>query len=505
MRIFLEFSPEQSGVHRRRLSYAFSVFCAVYGHKPVFDVQGDTADVWISYARTSSRDLDSRVVSLSDLYVARPPQESAPPPYPYERHGERTVLHYAPSAGQEPDWLGEIFEWLSCADEYSVTHRDSTRRIDFKHSYLGRHNLDVRVPYAAVAMHLLQHVLCRAIPGQTLEPASPVKSVRHFVVNTHDVDILPAGYFKSLFRICKNCLASLLVFRQPSAAALQIGKAFRMALGGLDPLDQMDHIMRREVERKLGATYFFLASHSHERDANYRIDDSHVQNLMTAATRLGMEIGLHGSYTSLDVSGRLMDEFRHLERQGFQPRGNRQHWLRFTLDRLIPAVERSGGAYDTSLGWDCIGFRGGACFAYPPYNFAEERAAAFLEIPLVIMDMSLLRTKRPKPEWFGLAADLLSTSRRYGWGGIALLWHPTAFGAGQLPREIEEIYWSLAENREKWGDSWVSGINFFRAVLKRYSDVGLLSREVSHDLQVANRLPEERQSGSREMIDEVAD
>jgi len=73
----------------------------------------------------------------------------------------------------------------------------------------------------------------------------------------------------------------------------------------------------------------------------------------------------------------------------------------------------------------------------PPYNFAEERPARFLELPLAIMDQAL----PPKAEEaFREVAKLLATSRTYGWGGISLLWHPEAFGGGQLPIGIGRTF-----------------------------------------------------------------
>jgi hypothetical protein len=55
-----------------------------------------------------------------------------------------------------------------------------------------------------------------------------------------------------------------------------------------------------------------------------------------------------------------------------------------------------------------------------------------------------------------------------------LLWHPTAFGGGQLPREVERVYWKLIDHREAWNDTWTSCIDFVRSVSDRYVKAGLL-------------------------------
>jgi len=482
MRIHLEFAPEQENLQRVRLKYAFSLFCAIYGHETVPIEQASSADVRIIYS-PAQQGIGSRpALRLSNLYRARSIREPAPAPKQFERHSRRTVLFYSPTPGAEPDWLGEIFEWVSCADEYSIRRRDALGRIDFRDSYFGRYHLDVGVPYAAVAMRFLHEALCQSLRGKRVDEDYRTGDGTHLVVNTHDVDILPAGYLGSLYRLAKYSLISLLVFRSAASAAVQAGKAMSMAMGGANPLDQSPRLLRNEVSKRVGATYFLIARQQHRRDANYRIDDPAVVELMRSVERQGMEVALHGSYSSLEHPAQLAAEFKLLREQGFEPRGNRQHWLRFTLDRLIPAVEQSGALYDTSLGWDCSGFRAGACFAFPPYNFEFERASTFLEIPLAVMEIGLVSEGIPKQNWYDHVSRVLSNSRQYGRGGISLLWHPTAFGAGQLPQEIDQLFWKLIEQRQEWNDTWVSALDFVRLESAKYIKVGLLPPEYGSEV-----------------------
>ena len=477
MRIFLDFSPEQTPTHRSRLGYAFRVFCAIYGHEPVFDAeQAQTADVWIRYAPGSIQGQQARPsLELSSLYQSRSLYEAAPPPKKFEREGESTALFYSPLPGQEPDWLGEIFEWVSSADEYSVRARDSVGRVAFAETYLGRHKLDVRVPYAAVAMRFLQQALCRLAPGAVAEPRSPVESAGHFVVPTHDVDYFPVGRLNSVHRLAKNAAISCWLYKSLVLGMKQAGMALRSAIGGPDALDQIPALARGETRRNVSASYYFLLRRYHRRDANYDLGQPSLTDFMAALERQGLEVGVHGSYTSLDEPGELAAQFDSLRARGFRPLGGRQHWLRFTLDRLIPAHERARALYDSSMGWpDRMGFRSGACFAYPPYNFEQERPATFIEIPLVMMDQSLQVGPGQESDWYNQVADLLSVSRRYGWGGISLLWHPAAFGGGWLSKEVGNVFWRLMDSRNERQETWLSATEFVRSVRQRYIEVGLL-------------------------------
>jgi hypothetical protein len=153
---------------------------------------------------------------------------------------------------------------------------------------------------------------------------------------------------------------------------------------------------------------------------------------------------------------------------------------------LIPALESAGAAYDCSLGWsNVMGYRAGACFAFPLYNFAEERASRFLEIPLVMMEQCLCVEHEP----YAAANALLDSSRKYGWGGVSVLWHPSAFDGGQLPVSVGRVYWDLLEARHELHDSWVSADTFMNKVQSRYINVGLLPEERIKQCQQRNSIP----------------
>jgi len=472
MRIFLDLVPSQTPVHRARLTYAFRLYCAIYGHEPVtVSAEARSADVWISYSEATGNQKFPRSINLANALRPRDPREPAPPPRAYAIDDEATILVHWPPNGANPDWLGEIFEWVSCADEYSITKRDSVGRVPFKSTYSGRHQLDISLPYAAIAMRLLNREISKIMPGAATQSVSPFRWGEHFIVNTHDVDFLPLDRMGSLLRLAANSAISLLSLKSPKVAAKQLWKLLLFLAGGRNPFNQVTQLAECESQRSLTASYFFIPRKKHRKDANYSLGKPDVNEIVQLVELLGMEVGLHGSFTSLDAENGLASELDYLRENGFCAAGGRQHWLRFTLDRLIASMEKTNMLYDTSLGWsDRVGFRAGACFAFPPYNFEREAAATFLEIPLVAMDQGLLEGPQ-KP--FEEAARLLATSRQYGWGGISLLWHPAAFDGVQLPEEIGNTFWKLVDNRSRWNDVWLSGADFVSQVRQRYESVGL--------------------------------
>jgi hypothetical protein len=473
MKIALEFTPAQSPEHQSRLRYAFQLFCAVYGHQPVLgNTNADTPDLRITYSSNRATRQGPKVLRLYNGYRPRPLTSPAPRPRSFSKNGSTTVLFYPPEDSAEADWLAEIFEWTSCADEYSVRARDSVGRIPFEESVFGRYKLDQRKPYAALAMWFLQDAISKLFPAAEEKARAPDTNLTHAIVCSHDVDFIPLGYLSTLGRLVKNSFVGLQ--ESPMLAFSIARRTARFALGGINPLHNIEQLASSEQISGVSSSFNFIVRHGHRRDANYRIESRAVIALARRLQLMGMEIDVHGSYTSLDTDDGLAREFEVLQQHGFRPLGSRQHWLRFSLDRLIPAVETAGALFDTSLGWqNRIGFRAGACFPFPPYNFSEERPARFLELPLAVMDQALSPNKE---EAFSEAAKLLATSRMYGWGGISLLWHPAAFGGGQLPIGIGYTFYDLVNARSEWQDTWLSAGEFVRKVCNRYVEVGLIAR-----------------------------
>lgn len=480
MRIHLELPIDASSVLSARITYAFRLFCAIYGHEPFVNRTGHpTVDVVISYLTRAGHSAQPAVL-LTNGYRARDPHQPAPSPIHYTDGTNHTLLHYAPLNGRSPDWLGEIFEWVSCADEYSVTRYDEVDRPLFSATYAGAHGISTHVPYAAIAMQCLQRQICRAVPRAEEKPRAPeglgTSLSAHYIIPTHDVDYFSVSRLHAINRLARNAVISSVLANRPILGMRQAMHAARIAAGTAeDPLDTIAVLAHEERRRGIAATYNFLVRHAHRLDATYTIDHEGVVPTMHWLQSQGMEIGLHGSYTCLDTPLGFNHELDAMRAHGFHPQGVRQHWLRYTLDRLIPAVERAGLRYDTSIGWSArVGFRAGACFAFPPYNFAEERPAAFLEIPLVMMDQALRSPHNSVEEMLVVAEQALSESRRFGWGGISVLWHPTAFGSGWLPSEIGDIFWRLADARSDLGDRWMTAAEFTEAIGHRYVEVGLL-------------------------------
>jgi hypothetical protein len=224
-----------------------------------------------------------------------------------------------------------------------------------------------------------------------------------------------------------------------------------------------------------------VADGEHRRDPGYRIAQI-APDLVDAATR-GFSVGLHASYSSIVENASLCGEATALRLAvGHKPQGTRQHWLRFDRHgKLFHAVEQAQLAYDSSLGFpESCGFRNGASFAFPPYDFGKEQPHNFLEIPLVMMDGSLAMMARATRQHPQVLADaVLAESRKWGWGGVGILWH-NPMEPIQVPENVNRVFWACAASRKKVGEEWMSADRFLSAALGRFQSAGLL-KEIPFD------------------------
>jgi hypothetical protein len=180
------------------------------------------------------------------------------------------------------------------------------------------------------------------------------------------------------------------------------------------------------IERRLGfnASYFFQAG---DRDAGtrYSLSEPRVQSFIYDLLNEGFEVGLHGSYRSAFDEARFLQEKRALAAVIEQePVGHRQHYLRMEYTVTLPIYERAGVKYDATLGYaEHEGYRNQFSYPYHPYHHGEDRAFRFLELPTVIMDVTLgsYRELSAAQAWQVIERWLERTCLRRGC--LTLLWH----------------------------------------------------------------------------------
>lgn len=447
----LAFAPDVDRRLRARIDHAFATFRAVFGYP-----RGGAS---VRYG-----------VDLPAGYRPRDLGEAAPVPDRLPVPGldiPGGFPRFHPPGEGSIDWLGEIFEWLSGQEERGSAARDGVGRVPFAATLNGRFDLDPERPWAALAMAGLNFAL-RPMLGEAWLPAprSPWPDGAFVVQASHDVDVLPVSPAATAWRLAKNAGMALLD-RDPAQAFGITLAAARDLWSGAGALDGLRRLLELERRRGVSADYNVLWRRAHRRDAGYRPQGARAARLLRRIPAAGGVIGVHGSYRSLERSGGLAAEYA-LARRHHPVDGGRQHWLRWSGDRLFDALVAAGARWDGSIGFpDRPGFRWGACFPFAPYDFRRERAYPILELPLIIMDSALLA----QPEPAAAVERVLATARRWGWGGCGLLWHDPVTGGSQLPMAIGRCY----ERALDQVDAARSGSEIAAGLAARYAAAGALA------------------------------
>jgi peptidoglycan/xylan/chitin deacetylase (PgdA/CDA1 family) len=474
--IALNFAGEIKEPIRSRIFYSFQVFAAIYNYRVAESDQSLDAIRCIYGGPTQSR-RDPRTLHIPARYRMRGPGEPSPRVVKCRYAGENFNLFYGIDVlTGNPDWLGELFEWLSSSHEMQAAGRDSVGRIPYSESVFSQQKISPRKPHANLLMSWMQNVLRNGNSTETLPKApSPVAGVQHFVVCSHDIDFYYSNLTSTLTRLIKNVGVSFSLYRNWSYFASNLGM-LRDVLRGKRVSEYLPALLEASAKYGFQSTLFVVAQHGHRRDPNYNLRD--ITSRLHDAAKQGFEAAVHGSYLSVIEISNLAAEAAALEKAlGTKVRGGRQHWLRFdTHEKLFECVESAGLVFDSTLGFSNIaGFRNGASFAFPPYNFLNERPHNFLEIPLALMDGNIEAAARTSGESSReIANEVLRESRKYGWGGISALWHnpiePTS-----VPEEINQIFWECVSSQGEFQERWISAAQFLSYCLHRYQSAGLLT------------------------------
>ena len=274
------------------------------------------------------------------------------------------------------DLLASIVLTLSRFEEIASPVRDTHERfpasasVAFRHKFLDRPIVD---EYGLA----LEQVLKVLIPGWRPAP----RSLR--VKLSHDVDQIGIPFS------FKSALGHAVKRRAPLFCARDF-----FSLGtGVEPayLKQVRDICQLSMERNLRSAVYWKASPPGPFDTGYDVADFRIARVMDWARDCGIEMGVHPGYDTFLSPALLEEEVRHCRKALQRERvGGRQHYLRWCPQTWVH-WEHCGLAYDSTVGFaDCAGFRAGTSVPYLPWLWQENRRADLLEIPLVVMDGTLV-------------------------------------------------------------------------------------------------------------------
>lgn len=220
---------------------------------------------------------------------------------------------------------------------------------------------------------------------------------------THDIDILEK--FPSFYKFLRSIGNLIFRIKQPQKLGKLLGQYFRK---GKDPFDTFDWLLIEDSAFAEKVIYF-LSGGSTRFEGFFDIHSAKAKKAIELAKSRGYEIGIHPSYEAA-----LEKTLTEREKEALEKAANksiqktRQHFLRWQFPKTPHLIEKANLQEDSTLGFhDLIGFRCGTGFPYSLYDFEHERPFSFKEVPLIVMDVSLLKMVSDSKNRFDLNSDAI--------------------------------------------------------------------------------------------------
>ncbi len=351
------------------------------------------------------------------------------------------------------DIIASGFYFLSCWREHVIGNQASDR-FDFNRSVQKYWDF-TETPVVDVYCELLQKML-ELFLVEFMRITTWHDDKRFAVSISHDVDYWDFWTKEHRSFVLRYNLKR--IFKQPLNA---IYKAFSHTIDKQltsDPYKRMKHLVKKEEQRGVIPTYFLLTKSDFKDtrmnyfgNPDYRKD---INNLLGKC-----DIALHGSPESAFHENILQKEWDSIKSGGYDAIGYRAHTLSFHYQQTFTILEKLGICYDATLGyWEHIGFRAGVSFPFYPFNIAENRPFRVLEIPLIVMDTTLLSTKAMNLttiQAFRRIKRLIHRANLFK-SHISILWHNTTFDPVDFPG-WGPLYWKIIREVKHQG-GWICSL-----------------------------------------------
>lgn len=252
---------------------------------------------------------------------------------------------------------------------------------------------------------------------------------------SHDIDYLYTKYSKVRHSI--NAFKALI--QKDKTQFLYNG--YSIYSKKVNPAYDIKNILFINNKFKINSTYYFLALSQNDEDYSYELEN--LSDDINLIQKFNNEIGLHGghgAYNNIDVLSR---EKNKIEKYfGREIDGYRNHYLRFTNPITWQHLQQLGFCYDTTYGFaDTVGFRNGMCYPFYPYDNEKKDFIDIVELPLIVMDVTLLHYMRLSEERSLLLVKQLIDRVKKCKGIFTLLWHNhlTTGTEGRLYEKILQL------------------------------------------------------------------
>jgi peptidoglycan/xylan/chitin deacetylase (PgdA/CDA1 family) len=320
----------------------------------------------------------------------------------------------------------ELWDLFTKKEEYNLTFSDQYERFPY---------------YLSSQRDVFDPKVSRFLVENGLRPEYP-EGKKFAVCLTHDIDFV---YPEKMYTIVETAKAF---------AKGNLIDAVKMPFSRINkkcnPYWNFREIMELEAKYDAKSSFYFLALNPGEKDFNYKIEDLEAE--LKFISDQGWEVGLHGGYESYKSLEDLKEKKYRIENVlGKQIIGYRNHYLRFKVPDTWELLSKAGFKYDTTFGYhDCAGFRNGVCHPFRPFNRNTGEQIGILELPLIIMDRTLLKDYMRldvKKAW-ELIKRLVDKVEQYN-GVVTVLYHNNTLNEGENRKCYEKLL-KYVSSKKAW-------------------------------------------------------
>ena len=354
------------------------------------------------------------------------------------------------------DIIASGFFFLTCWNEHIMNIRGASKsRVDFKQSLQYRWDF-TEIPVVDVYCQILYRIIQLILPEFVRDIRWNVSKA--FAVSlSHDVDYWHFWTSQHLLSTYQYNLTTF--YKRPLNALFKIiGHTWHKAISN-QPMRKIRQIIKKEEARNVQSTWFLMGSSNYEDSRqNYIADVAYREQIIDLLSQ--KDVGLHGSPDSAFKPEVLQKELAVLTELGLNPTGFRTHYLHFDYQTSYSILEQAGIKYDSTLGyWEHIGYRAGTSFPFYPFNLKENRPFRILEIPLIVMDTTLLSSKAMNLSVVSAYFRLRRMVKRAAdyQSHVSLLWHNTTFDIIDFPF-WGFLYWKVIKKAKK-KNGWITSLN----------------------------------------------
>lgn len=179
----------------------------------------------------------------------------------------------------------------------------------------------------------------------------------------------------------------------------------------------------------------------------------------------GWNVGMHYNYNTLLNKDLFYKQKSQLEKiLGKNIVCGRAHYLRFNPEHSFQFLDDMGMKYDESVGYpDKIGYRCGIAGPFNPYDPQNNKKLDITEMPLTIMDSTLIEQYHDDP--IKAFQKLLLHLDKIG-GAVSILFHPGMFYNPEFPEAIK-VYLNLQEAMYEMGATGTNCVSLIDSINKK--------------------------------------